>query len=172
MENLTVRRLREGDSAATARAFFNAVHHGTGDHYDERQRNAWAGRVPETEPWAERLTLQDTFVAESNGTLVGFMTLAADGYIDLAFVAPEMIGKGVALLLYEAVEREACNLGVARLNAEASFPARSFFERQGWSTVREQTVTRNGVSLTNFVMEKHLLHPLHHSVNTEGPDWS
>ncbi len=170
MENLTVRRLKDSDAAATTRLFFNAVHHGTGDHYSEPQRNAWAQRVPEAEPWTERLTSQNTFVAESNGTLVGFMTVAADGYIDLAFVTPDMIGKGVAHLLYETVEREAHRLGVARLYAEASIPARMFFERQGWSIVREQTVTRNGVSLTNFVMEKHLLRRLRFSAVTEGPD--
>ncbi len=45
-------------------------------------------------------------------------------------------------------------MGVRRLYSEASHLARAFFERQGWSVVREQTVSPRGVPMTNFVMEK------------------
>ncbi len=83
------------------------------------------------------------------------MTLAAEGYIDLAFVAPDAIGHGIGKALYDAILSEASNLGVPRLHAEASHLARPFFERQGWSVVKSQTVTRgDDVAIPNFVMEK------------------
>jgi putative acetyltransferase len=34
--------------------------------------------------------------------------------------------------------------------------ARPFFERQGWSVLAEQTVTKRGVELTNYRMRKAL----------------
>ena len=87
------------------------------------------------------------------------MTLRADGLIDLAFVAPDVAGQGVAKPLYDAIEAEAKGRGLARLHAEASLLARPFFERQGWSVVGRQSVERDGVALTNFVMEKALAGP-------------
>jgi putative acetyltransferase len=66
------------------------------------------------------------------------------------------VGRGVGGLLYEAVEREARGKGLVRLSTEASITARPFFERRGFCIVREQTVSRRGVSMTNFFMEKDL----------------
>ena len=85
------------------------------------------------------------------------MTLADDGYIDLAYTSPDHRGLAIGAQLYKVIEAEARRLVVKRLYADASHPARCFFEHQGWKVVREQTVTRNGVALTNFAMEKHLV---------------
>ena len=100
MENLNIRKFTDDDVNATAQLFFDAIRLGTTDYYDERQRKAWAEKVPETDEWGKRLQSQHSLVAELNTTLVGFMTLDADGHIDLAFVAPNLIGKGVAKALY------------------------------------------------------------------------
>ena len=153
---MNIRPFRDDDASAAAQIFFNSVRLGTRDYYDEAQRVAWAPRVPEATKWLDRLKSQTVFVAERNGSVVGFMTLAAEGYIDLAFVAPDAIGQGIGKQLYEAILTEALNLGVPRLHAEASHLARAFFERQGWSVVESQFVTRRDVAIPNFVMEKYL----------------
>lgn len=154
MDAISIRRFRDDDAEATARVFFDAVHLGAKGHYDEAQRRAWVPQPPAGARWRGRLRTQSTLVAERDGRVIGFMTLRPDGYIDLAFVAPEFIGRGVAKRLYDAIHEEAMTLGLRRLYSEASHLARPFFERQGWSVVRAQSVERDGVSLTNFVMEK------------------
>jgi len=156
MQRTTTRRFREEDAPATAALFHASVHGLAKARYDQAQREAWAPQVPETTAWLQRLRGQSAFVAERDGGIVGFMTLRPDGYLDLAFVAPEVARQGIASRLYCAIEGEAAALGHTRLHAEASHLARPFFERQGWRVVREQTVQRNGVALTNFVMEKPL----------------
>jgi len=153
---VTVRRFEDRDAEATARIYFDAVRVGARDYYDEVQRRAWASSIPETPPWRARLKSQTSFVAERDGAVTGFMTLKSDGCIDLAFVTPEAMGTGVARQLYERLLAEAAAMGLRRLHTEASYLARPFFERQGWSVVKQQTVERDGVALTNFVMEKHL----------------
>jgi len=95
---------------------------------------------------------QHGLVAERGGAVIGFMTLRADGYIDLAYVAPGHMGQGIAKQLYVSIVAKA--LGLTRLMSEASYPARRFLERQGWTLIREQTVICKGVSMMNFVMEK------------------
>lgn len=154
MADVIIRKMTEGDAQAAARVFYDAVHFGACGDYNEAQRTAWAPVPPRGSAWRDRLLAQHGFVAEQNGAVVGFMTLRADGYLDFAYVAPSHIGKGVAKQLYVSIVARARELGLTRLTSEASYSARRFFERQGWRVVKEQTVTRGGVSMTNFAMEK------------------
>lgn len=153
MMNVHIRRFRESDAAATARVFFDAVHRATRSFYDAAQRQAWAPRIPDTDAWHARIAPQIAYVAERDGVVIGFMTLRTDGHLDLAFVVPEAVGQGVAKALYDAILREALAAGITRLTTEASLMARPFFERQGWTVQCEQTVERDGVTLTRFLME-------------------
>jgi len=157
MESLRVRKFVDDDVSATGQIFFDSVRLGAAEYYDERQRNAWAAKVPNDDEWRKRLQSQHSFVAQLDTRLAGFMTLDDHGHIDLAFVVPDLIGKGVARALYERVEAEALRRGIGRLETEASHMARRFFDRQGWSVVRQQSVAKGDVSLTNFIMEKRLV---------------
>lgn len=156
MQGLTLRRFAATDAPAAAQLFFDAIREGSVDFYTEAQRKAWASHVPETARWRDRLARQFTVLAEAASDIVGYMTLDRDGYIDLAFVAPRHLGRGVADALYAAIETRARNTGVTQLTTEASHQARRFFKRNGWDEVREQTIMRNGVALTNFKMSKRL----------------
>lgn len=157
MKPILIRPFADDDAEATARLYFESVRIGAKSRYDESQRRSWAPAVPETLQWLGRLRSQFTFVAVQERAVVGFMTIDDCGYIDLAYVAPDMIGKGVAGRLYETIEAHAAELAMTRLHSNASHLARAFFERQGWSVVAEQSVIRGGVALTNFAMEKHLV---------------
>lgn len=95
MTPLTIRPLRAEDGPEAARVFFDAVREGTRGHYAEAQRRAWAGESPGPESWRDRLWGVEGFAAEEDGRLVGFMTINAAGFIDLAFVAPSALGRGV-----------------------------------------------------------------------------
>jgi putative acetyltransferase len=153
MAALVIRALRPDDGPAAAQVFFDAVCEGTQAHYTEAQRRAWAGQAPDPEGWRDRLWGVEGFVAEEDGRLVGFMTIAG-WCIDLAFVAPAALGRGVGWQLYRAVEARAREFGASVLTTDASRMARSFFERQGWSVVVQQRVVKRGVVLTNYKMRK------------------
>ncbi|WNK01706.1 GNAT family N-acetyltransferase [Thalassospiraceae bacterium LMO-JJ14] len=153
---MRIRRIQDDDIAATAQLFYCAVRQGAAGYYDDAQRQAWAPEVPELVRWHDRLMAQTGFVAELDGAIIGFMTMTAVGHIDLAYVAPAYIGKGVAKALYDEIVCEATSNGLSRLTSDASHLARAFFERQGWVVIRPQTVVRDGVSIRNFVMHKEL----------------
>lgn len=155
-DQIHVRRGERGDIAALTRVFYRAVREGAGPEYSTEQRAAWAPAPPEVEAWDKRLTPQTVFVAELDGQIIGFMSVKADGYIDLAFVDPDHIGHGVAQLLYDRLEAHAREYGMERLYSDASARARILFERQGWIIEAEQRPVLRGVELPNYRMSKQL----------------
>ncbi len=156
MTDFVIRPLHPEDATMAAQVVFDAVREGTRGHYTEAQRRAWAGEAPDPQGWRNRLKGMEGFAAEQEGRLLGFMTIDAAGFVDLAFVAPAALGRGVGWQLHRAVEARARKLGASMLTTEASRMARPFFERQGWSVLAEQTVTKRGVELTNYRMRKAL----------------
>ncbi len=98
--SVAIRPLSVADSDAIAQMFFDAVHLGTRDLYDSRQRNAWAGDVPDPAGWRQKLNGLTGFVAEVDSKAAGFMTIDDTGLIDFAFVAPFAARKGIGRALY------------------------------------------------------------------------
>ncbi len=152
---IRIRLFRPEDADAAARLFFESVRAGAGDQYSEEQRAAWAPEVPSGDDWLGKFTAAEVaLVAEDKAGLTGFMTLMADGYLDLAYVRPDCIGRGVAKALYGRIEAEAQQRQVSELTSDASVLARTFFERQGWEVLAEQHPVRGGVEMTNYKMRK------------------
>ncbi len=152
-----IRRGRPGDGAAAFAVFHQAVHVGAASFYSEEERDAWAPRDDMPHGWEDMLLSGTCLVAEDGrGRITGFMTLADDGHLDLAYVLPEVMGKGVANALYAGLERRARQAGLVILTTGASHLARRFLTGRGWRVIARQSVIRNGVALTNFRMEKAL----------------
>ena len=153
---MKIRPLVPGDYSHAGRIFFCAVHEGTRTVYSLRQRLAWAGESIDLAWWRARMAGMQGFVAEAEGEPVGFMTIDAAGYVDLAFVLPSCARRGVGARLLGAVEDWARARGVARLTTHASLAATPFFARHGWAVLAREQVRREGVALDRHHMEKRL----------------
>ena len=156
VQNREIRDYEAGDAPEIVRLFFETVHSVNRANYSNERLEAWAASVPDPEEWHARMAGRRTLVAEEGGEVVGFAELEYDGRLDMLYVRKDAVGRGVGRRLYEAVEREARGQGLGWICTEASITARPFFEQQGFRVVREQMVSRRGVSMTNFVMEKKL----------------
>lgn len=142
---IRVRPYRADDRAACATVFYRAVREGTAAFYDQAQREAWApSPVPDYSAGPSKLERQWCQVAERGAHLVGFMSLEPSGYLDMAFVLPEEMGKGTAAMLYAALLEKARAEGVPRLTVIASHLARRFFARQGWQVDRPEDLATDG----------------------------
>ena len=155
-ESVRIRGYEEGDAGEIVRLFYGTVRSVNLAHYSDEQVAAWAPEVPDAGGWHERMSGRLALVAEGEDGVIGFAELEGDGHLDMLYVRKDVVGSGIGARLYEAVEREALDRGLGRITTEASITARPFFERRGFRLVREQTVRRRGVALTNFAMEKHL----------------
>ena len=81
----------EADFDALADVMFAAVREGDSP-YTEAQRRAWVPEPRRGPAWRTRLMAQKIIVAEADGRLLGFMSLAERGYIDFAYLRAEAVG--------------------------------------------------------------------------------
>jgi len=149
---MQVRPYRTEDRRAKALVFYRAVREGAAAFYDEAQRAAWA---PDAEPdWdsPDRQLDQWCWVAEDDSGITGFMSLEPGGYLDMAFVLPEVMGRGVAGALYDTLLRTAREHRLDRLTVRASHLARRFFEKQGWHVDAADLLEADGQTYETFLM--------------------
>ncbi|MFT4962327.1 MAG: putative acetyltransferase [Paracoccaceae bacterium] len=150
----TLRLYTPDDCAPCWLLFYRAVQIGAAKFYDQAQRDVWCATLPEPTPARNaRLADATTWLAEDDGRLVGFMSLEADGHLDMAFVDPDYMGQGVAAALHNRLIQSARDAGQTQLTTEASLLAERFFTRQGWQMLAPDTVEKNGVSLPRYLMQ-------------------
>jgi putative acetyltransferase len=134
--------------------FVGTIQEVTREDYNAEQRREWAATVKNKERWEKMLLEQEVLLAVKDGDLAGFATLRDGNYIDFFYVHQAHQRQGVAALLYNALEERARKNGASMLHSDISKTARGFFEKQGFTVIKAQEVERNGVSLTNFKMQK------------------
>jgi putative acetyltransferase len=128
----TIRPYRPEDRAATQMIFWRAIMEGTVGLIGEDERLAWAGSPEPDLDEPDKLLDQWCWVAEEDGRPTGFMSLCSDGLLDMAFVIPEVMGKGTAAALYEVLLAKARAEGLRRLTVLASPMSKAFLARRGW----------------------------------------
>jgi putative acetyltransferase len=157
--NVQIRCYDHGDASTLFEIFVEAVREGTAAHYTPAQRHAWAPETTMPPGWPDKLAGLDTRVAVAGGEIAGFMAATQKGYVDLAFVRPLWMGRGVAQALHDCLVERARGRGLTRLSTHASHPARSFFARNGWRVEATEIIDRNGEALTRFAMSLELGEP-------------
>ena len=153
---MIIRDYQPTDAAILTDIFYQTIHEVAISHYSEAEVNAWAPLPIDYPHWQQRLDGRPPFVAEIDGQIVGFITLADTGYIDWTYTHKDFQGQGIASALYRHLEAEARARQIPTLTVAASLIARPFFEKQGFVVLKENRVERRGQWLTNFSMEKSL----------------
>jgi putative acetyltransferase len=150
---ITVRPYRPEDRAAISGIFYRAVREGAAGVYTDEQRRDWAkSPVPDLSTPDPRAG-QDCWVSEEAGRITGFMALDRTGYLDMAFVLPEVMGRGHAQAIYEALLAHARAARLPRLTVHASHYSRRFLEKQGWRLDgTEDFVSPGGVHYERFLL--------------------
>lgn len=120
------------DALPTREVFVRAVREGAASRYSAEDIADWLGDPAMPDGWGDWLAGHITFVAEDRGRVTGFMMLERDGYLNMAFVLPEVMGTGTADRLYAEILGQARTLQLSRLTVFASRHARRFFARHGW----------------------------------------
>ena len=148
---MILRDYKQSDCAELAQLFYHTVHAVNARDYSREQLDAWATGKVDLEAWNKSFQAHHTVVAEMDGNIVGFGDMDETGYLDRLYVHKNHQRQGVATAICDALEQ---NAKAAEFSTHASITAKPFFEKRGYSVVREQQVERRGVWLTNFVMRR------------------
>lgn len=147
---MELRRYQSSDCKEVTELFYNTVHIINAKDYTKGQLDVWATEQVDLEKWNQSLQEHDSIVAVDNEIIVGFGDIDKDGYLDRLFVHAACQGKGIATAICNQLEQAVGG----KITTHASITAKPFFEKRGYKVIKKQEVERQGIFLTNFVMEK------------------
>ena len=148
---MQLREYSPSDCEQLAELFYQTVHSVNAKDYTKEQLNVWATGKVDLGEWNCSFLKHKTLVAVANGKIVGFGDMDDTGYLDRLYVHKDYQRKGVASAICDALESS--SKGKVFIT-HASITAKPFFQYRGYRVVKEQKVIRQGIALTNYVMEK------------------
>ncbi|KRL87080.1 GNAT family N-acetyltransferase [Ligilactobacillus apodemi] len=145
-----IRKYQFGDQKQIAELFYTTVQTVNAKDYSQEQLAAWTKGNTDPTIWQQRLAKKYSLVAVEAGRIIGFGEIDESGYLGHLFVSADHLRREVATALCDRLEK----FGGDHIITHASLTARPFFEQRGYVVIKKQQVWREGVGLTNFVMEK------------------
>lgn len=152
-DNIRIRKYEESDCEEIYNLFYDTVHTVNAADYSEEQLDVWAVKDADLTEWRKSFLIHQTFVAVSDGKIVGFGDIDNTGYFDRLYVHKDYQRIGIATALCNILE-DAVN--ATEIETHASITAKPFFLKRGYEVVRENRVNRKGIILTNYIMRKKL----------------
>ena len=146
---MLIREYISSDCGQLAELFYQTVHTINAKDYTNEQLDVWATGNVDLKEWDSSFSKHYTLVAVDHDIIVGFGDIDSTGYLDRLYVHRDFQQQGIASALCNRLES-----GFDKITTYASITAKPFFLSRGYKVVKEQQVIRNGVSLTNYVMEK------------------
>jgi len=147
---IVIRKYQPQDCKYLSELFYNTVHTINAKDYSEEQINAWATGEVDLAEWNKSLLNHYSIVAVKDNVIVGFGDIDKTGYLDRLYVHKDYQNQGIATAICDELEKA---FDVDKIITHASITAKPFFLNRGYKQIKEQQVIRNGVVLTNFVME-------------------
>lgn len=149
--HITLRPYTPEDCEEISLLFYETVHTVNAKDYSRQQLDVWATGSIDLAAWNKSFLAHTSFVAVDGETIAGFGDIDSSGYLDRLYVHKDYQGIGIATALCEKLE---ASVESTTVTTHASITARPFFEHRGYVVKKEQQVERQGILLTNYVMEK------------------
>ena len=149
LHGFIIRQYRNTDCAIISELFYETIHCVNAKDYTAEQLSAWAKDRGRLLLRSTELLRQNTLIAETDGKIVGFGSMTAEGCLDLLFTHKDHQRQGIATALCKELEQ-----GFPTVKTYASITAKPFFENRGYVVIKSQEVERFGEKLKNFEMRK------------------
>ena len=146
---MMIRKYQPSDCPRLAELFYQTVHEVNKQDYTKEQLNAWASREVDLDAWNRSFLEHYTLIAVEEGEILGFGDIDKTGYLDHLYVHKDHQREGIASGLCDKLEAHV----PGNIRTHASITAKPFFQKRGYKVTKEQQVERQGILLTNFVME-------------------
>ncbi len=152
---IKIRRAKPEDAVKISNSHTASIRGLCTKDYNARQIAAWSNRKADSYRNA-MATGETMFVAQVGERIAGF-SATRDGVIRAVYVRPRFGGRGIGKELLRAVEKAAAKAGFASVKLSSSLTAHSFYQAQGYQTLRKTEFRfRDGTPVPCINMKKRL----------------
>ncbi len=149
---MKIRNYERNDLKEMIALFHNTVKEVNSKDYGQGQIKVWARTIDtiDEQVWHQQFDSSNTFVAVIDDTIVGFINLYNNGYLDKLYVHHQYQRKGIANALCDAAE----SMVVTPIKVDSSITAYPFFLKRGYQLVTEEQKIINHIVLTRYKLLK------------------
>lgn len=151
---IVIREYQSTDIMEITQLFYDTVHTVNANDYSNEQLDVWVSKDIDRAIWDSSLLSHYSYVAEMDNIIVGFGDIDKTGYLDRLYVHKDYQNLGIGTAICNRLES---NIENNIISVHASITAKPFFEKRGYTVIREQQVKRKGIFLKNYLMQKTLL---------------
>lgn len=144
------------DIPAIVEMYRATVHTINAADYTPAQLKVWADGAVNYPRWEKAIKEQYFVLAEINGSLAGFSSIAKDGYLDFMYVSKDHQRCGVASALLYEIERKAAEQKNPKIYSHVSKTAKGFFLKMGYEHREDIRDLYKGELFINALMVKKL----------------
>ncbi|HWA06479.1 MAG TPA: GNAT family N-acetyltransferase [Ignavibacteria bacterium] len=146
------------DIPAIVEMYRATVHTVNAADYTPAQLKVWADGAVNYPRWEKAIKDQYFILAEIDGKLAGFSSIAKDGYLDFMYVSRDHQRCGVARTLLNEIERKAWEQKNPEIYSHVSKTARGFFLKMGYEHRKDIRDVYKGELFINALMMKRIQH--------------
>jgi GNAT superfamily N-acetyltransferase len=151
---IKIYRATKQDVGKITQLFRDTIQNVNSKDYPEDEIEDWSSWWTDHDKWQKRIEEQYFIKAMIEDKIVGFSSLATDGYLDFMFTHKDYQRQGVAANLISKIEKKAKEQGNNLIYSDVSITAKGFFERYGYFVEKQQFKKSRNKELINFRMTK------------------
>ncbi|HAY71532.1 MAG TPA: hypothetical protein DCX89_06550 [Saprospirales bacterium] len=142
------------DTQVITELFRDTIQNVNSKDYPSDEIEDWSSWWTDHDRWKEKIEKQYFIKAIIENKIVGFSSLAADGYLDFMFTHKDFQKLGVAVGLLRMIERKGSSDLNELIYSDVSITAKGFFEKHGYVVEKQQFKKSKNKELINFRMIK------------------
>ena len=151
---IKIYRATKQDVGMITQLFRDTIQSVNSKDYPADEIEDWSSWWTDYDKWQERIGEQYFIKAMIEDKIVGFSSIATDGYLDFIFTHKDYQRHGVAGNLIRKIERKAKEQGNDLIYSDVSITAKGFFEKHGFIVEKQQFKKSKNKELINFRMTK------------------
>lgn len=153
-DSFKIRTAEETDIPQIAKLYYETVRHINSKDYSEKHIEVWSNAAFAVEGWKKKISEQYFLVAETDREIIGFSSIAIDGYLDFMYVHKEHQREGIATKLINEIEKKAAEQNNEEIYSHVSKTAKPFFEKAGYKYSGDHIDPAKEVVFINNIMKK------------------
>lgn len=153
---LKIRRATEFDVENITNLFYETIQSINSKDYSQEEIDDWSSWKNDVEKWKAGILEEYFVIAQLKDKVVGFASIAKDGYLNFMFTHKDFQRKGIAKTMLAELEIIALQQKNDCIYSDVSITAKDFFLSQGYSVEKQQLKKSREKELINFRMIKQL----------------